>query len=309
MGQNGTNGGDGGRCWRFASVIFDESARVLRVDGQVVALEVKPMELLRVLVARAGAVVTKQDLLDAVWGDVAVVEASLPTAMRKLRVALGDDDPDNPIIATVARVGYRLAVPVERVAATPGAASAAPQLASAPRQSSPRWRWTSAVAALAAALGATIWLQSGTQTDAAAMVKFSQTDAENAVRRLDLPRIEQMLAAGWNPDAPFDDQGNSALNILLERCEWDPGHDRDHLTLVARTLADGGVKLTRRNIWGDTAYSIAKAPRYCGPDHPVTVLIRKLCTGPDQRIIAGCGADYAGAKRQRAAQAALESGG
>ena len=32
-----------------------------------------------------------------------------------------------------------------------------------------------------------------------------------------------------------------------------------------------------RNSWGDTPYSIAKAKRYCGPDHPVTQMLRKMC--------------------------------
>ena len=43
---------------------------------------------------------------------------------------------------------------------------------------------------------------------------------------------------------------------------------------VAKTLFDGGARL---DVWGDTPYSIARVPRYCGPDHPVTQMIRTEC--------------------------------
>src|SRR5690606_23916238 len=54
----------------------------------------------------AGEVVTKDELLDTVWPGVAVVEGSLPTAVSKLRKALGERQ--DSIIETVPRVGYRL---------------------------------------------------------------------------------------------------------------------------------------------------------------------------------------------------------
>ncbi|MBZ5725298.1 MAG: winged helix-turn-helix domain-containing protein [Acidobacteriia bacterium] len=107
----------GGRRWRFAQCEFDEFSRQLRVKGTAVDLESKPLEVLYQLLLRAGEVVTKEELLEAVWPGVSVVEGSLATAVSKLRKALGDDDP--PIVLTVPRIGYRLAVPVQhkRVAA------------------------------------------------------------------------------------------------------------------------------------------------------------------------------------------------
>jgi DNA-binding winged helix-turn-helix (wHTH) protein len=109
-----------GRIWRFADCEFDELARVLRVRGQTVELELKPLELLLHLLLHAGEVVTKEELLEAVWPDVLVVDSSLATAVSKLRKAVGDED--RPIVSTVPRVGYRLAVPVacQTVAAPPG---------------------------------------------------------------------------------------------------------------------------------------------------------------------------------------------
>ena len=106
-----------GRLWRFAQCEFDESSRVLRLNGQPVELESKPLELLYQLLLHAGEVVTKEELLEAVWPGVTVVEGSLATAVSKLRKALEDDAPS--LIVTIPRIGYRLGVPVQskRIAA------------------------------------------------------------------------------------------------------------------------------------------------------------------------------------------------
>lgn len=99
------------RLWTFAGAEFDEATWALRVDGHVVPLEGKPLEVLHELLLRAGEVVTKDEILDAVWPDLTVVEGSLPTAISKLRKALGGRQ-DN-IIETVPRVGYRLTCTVK----------------------------------------------------------------------------------------------------------------------------------------------------------------------------------------------------
>jgi eukaryotic-like serine/threonine-protein kinase len=99
-----------GRLWRFADYELDEMGRELRVKGKPVELESKPLDILLQLLLHAGEVVTKEELLEAVWPDVVVVDGSLATAVSKLRKAMGDDD--HPVIVTVPRVGYRLAVPV-----------------------------------------------------------------------------------------------------------------------------------------------------------------------------------------------------
>lgn len=97
------------RVWQFGDCTFDELRRELRVRGKVVELEAKPLEVLHQLLLRAGQVVRKEDLLEAVWTGVLVVDASLATAVSKLRKVLGEDD---GIIRTVPKVGYRLGVPV-----------------------------------------------------------------------------------------------------------------------------------------------------------------------------------------------------
>ncbi len=81
-----------GRLWRFADFELDEMGRELRVKGRPVELESKPLEILLQLLLHAGEVVTKEELLEAVWPDVMVVDGSLATAVSKLRKAMADED-------------------------------------------------------------------------------------------------------------------------------------------------------------------------------------------------------------------------
>ena len=98
--------------WQFADCEFDDLRFQLVVHGQAVELERKPLELLRYLLSRSGEVVRKEELLEAVWPGITVVDASLATAVSKLRKVLGEQE----IIQTVPRVGYRIAVAVVRIA-------------------------------------------------------------------------------------------------------------------------------------------------------------------------------------------------
>ena len=114
----------------------------------------------------------------------------------------------------------------------------------------------------------------------------------DAMRRLDQPAVQRMIVGGWDVNAPYDDVGTTALQWLLNQCEWDPAHDRRKMLLVARTIVDGGLNIQYRNKFGDTAYSIARAERYCGADHPVTVMLRRVCTSSSRANNDRCMASY-----------------
>jgi len=100
-----------GRRWRFGTCEFDEFQRELRVGGEVVEIESKPLDVLFHLLQHQGAVVTREELLEAVWPGVRVVEGSLATAVSKLRRSLGPEE--QSIVVTIPRLGYRLGVPVQ----------------------------------------------------------------------------------------------------------------------------------------------------------------------------------------------------
>jgi DNA-binding winged helix-turn-helix (wHTH) protein len=298
------------RIWTFAGCVFDESNWTLTVGGQRVAMETKPLELLRELLLHAGNVVTKDELLDRIWPDVTVVEASLPTAVHKLRHAFGDNRHDRCIIETVPGIGYRLTGPVE-VANSPALASNAPtaMIKKAWQSGASPWRFPSrafVVGAVAVAIAIGTYKLAPQEAAAAAARPpkniVAQRDAATAIRELDIEAIKRMLAAGWNPATPWDKEGNDALGALLNRCEWDPGHDRRKMLLMARTLIEGGAPIDRRNVWGDTAYSISKARRYCGPDHPVTQMLEAMCYGGTMGPKDLCLATYELTAAQRRAQ-------
>ena len=100
---------------RFGDFVLDVAAYELRRGGRRVRLERQPMDLLILLVGRRGQLVSRSDIVDALWAkDVFVdVENGVNTAIRKLRQALRDA-PDAPrFIETVPGKGYRFIAAVE----------------------------------------------------------------------------------------------------------------------------------------------------------------------------------------------------
>jgi DNA-binding winged helix-turn-helix (wHTH) protein/Flp pilus assembly protein TadD len=110
-------------AYRFGPFLVDRAGyRVLR-DGGPLDLTPKLLDLLLLLLDHAGELVTKEDLLDALWRDANVTENALAQAVSELRDALGDEPASPTYIKTVARRGYRFVAAVtplpERQAATP----------------------------------------------------------------------------------------------------------------------------------------------------------------------------------------------
>jgi len=87
-------------------------------EGRPVALAPKERAVLRVLVDAGGRVVAKDELLDRAWPDEDVSESSLTRCMHTLRNQLGNGARGAECIETVYGQGYRLTLPVERVASS-----------------------------------------------------------------------------------------------------------------------------------------------------------------------------------------------
>lgn len=96
--------------WLFERCVFEESTLELSVGGQLVALERKPMEVLRHLLRHAGEVVTKEEIHAAVWPGRVLSDTVLTKAVSRIREVLGDDA--QTLIKTVHGYGYRLIAPV-----------------------------------------------------------------------------------------------------------------------------------------------------------------------------------------------------
>ncbi len=99
--------------FRFADVeVREQELRATRA-GEALAIEPKAFRVLLYLLRHAGHLVTKNELLDAVWGETAVTENSLTRAVALLRRVLEDDPYQPQFIETVATAGYRFVCPVE----------------------------------------------------------------------------------------------------------------------------------------------------------------------------------------------------
>ncbi|MDE3180685.1 MAG: winged helix-turn-helix domain-containing protein [Acidobacteriota bacterium] len=109
------------RAFRFGIFELDLQARELRRRGVSVKLQEKPLQILEMLLQRAGEVVPRKDLRQRLWPDTFVgFDRSLNTAVNALRKALGDA-PGNPrFLETRSRLGYRFIAPVEAISRTPG---------------------------------------------------------------------------------------------------------------------------------------------------------------------------------------------
>ena len=165
---------------------FDSRACRLRRSGRVLKLERIPMEILAVLVEQRGQLVSREHIVERIWGKDVFLDTdnSINGAIRKVRQALRDNPEEPRFIQTVTGRGYRFIAPVidhevqtpevqrevQRVEVVPGPQ---PQLEPQPQPESPapepltvkpvRSRWWVVFAiciALMVALGAYLWSRS-----------------------------------------------------------------------------------------------------------------------------------------------------
>ncbi|HET6877673.1 MAG TPA: alpha/beta fold hydrolase [Jatrophihabitans sp.] len=95
-------------------LVLDPALFELRRDGRPVPMEPQAFDVLTYLVSHRDRVVSKQELMDAIWGGRFVTEAAVTSRIKQVRRALGDDGRTQRLIRTVHGRGYRfVAVPVE----------------------------------------------------------------------------------------------------------------------------------------------------------------------------------------------------
>ena len=99
--------------FRFADLEVREREFSLIKSGEALPVEPKAFRVLLILLRNPKKLITKEELLNAVWGDAAVTENSLTRSIALLRRLLGDDTHSPRFIETVATVGYRFVCKVE----------------------------------------------------------------------------------------------------------------------------------------------------------------------------------------------------
>ena len=105
--------------YRFGDFELDPTELVLRRKGVFVPLTPKATHALFLLIENAGALVSRDAFMEALWPDLVVEEANLTVAIHAIRKALGQGPDGEQYISTVAGRGYRFAVHVNRVSRSP----------------------------------------------------------------------------------------------------------------------------------------------------------------------------------------------
>jgi DNA-binding winged helix-turn-helix (wHTH) protein/tetratricopeptide (TPR) repeat protein len=156
-----------GRYYQFEDFVLDPTRRTLTRGGAPVSLTPTLFDTLLYLVEHPGEVVTRDQLLDAIWPRKTVDTANVSQTIFTLRRALGAAGAHDQLIATAPGAGYRFVHPVQVVSSKAGADASIdpvwPLSAQPGRPSRPRLAWvvwTSGAALLviaAAAIGAWFW--------------------------------------------------------------------------------------------------------------------------------------------------------
>jgi TolB-like protein/DNA-binding winged helix-turn-helix (wHTH) protein/Tfp pilus assembly protein PilF len=209
-------------------------------------LEPKVMDVLQCLARHAGSLVTKQQLVDAVWQGRPVSDEVIARCISALRTHLGDDHRDPEYIETLPKRGYRLITPVQPVEADASRSPSAP-----PRRRRLGWRHVLAAVA-AAAIIYTAWREFAPDVPAGsfesiAVLPFTNLSAEP----------DQYLADGVTEELTF------ALTQLPD------------LKVAARTSAFQ---------FRDTALDVREIGREIGVDGIIEGSVRR--EGDDLRVTA-----------------------
>ena len=146
--------------FRFDDIEVREQEFSLTKAGQVLTVEPKAFRALLFLLRNPQRLISKEELLNSVWGDAAVTEGSLTRCIWLLRSVLGDDIRNPRYVETVATVGYRFIAKVE-VSEEAGAGKESNGLSEVEKRLGSRrrfWSWVLAGSpVLLVCLAAAIW--------------------------------------------------------------------------------------------------------------------------------------------------------
>jgi Tol biopolymer transport system component/DNA-binding winged helix-turn-helix (wHTH) protein len=212
----------------FGDFHLDCAAGELRRNGGKIKLQPQPAKLLALLATRKGDVVTREEILRALWGNDTFVdfEHGINFCIKQIRDALGDKAENPRYIETVPRVGYRFVARVEALTA----GEELGKEAAAARMGRPRRIW---ILGAAAVLAGTVWVldtfSRGNRGAEKEMLepRFTQLTSEAGEelfpsfsplgdlfayskstagqRDIYLQRVGGVNAINLTPDSPFDD--------------------------------------------------------------------------------------------------------
>ena len=101
------------QTYQFGEYRLDTAEETLCRNGEKLRINRRSFQVLRLLVERAGEIVSKQEFSETVWADTFVEDNSLTVTMTTLRKILGDDYKQPKFIENLPRKGYRFIAEVE----------------------------------------------------------------------------------------------------------------------------------------------------------------------------------------------------
>src|SRR6266851_8514296 len=103
--------------YRFEDIVLDPDRRELARGAEAILIGPQVFDLLLHLVQNREHVVTKDNLIDVVWGGRIVSESTLTSHINAVRKAIGDTGEEQRLVRTIARKGYRFVGDVREIPA------------------------------------------------------------------------------------------------------------------------------------------------------------------------------------------------
>lgn len=165
---------------KFGTFEFDTETRELRKNGRVIALEPQPARALALLLSRAGDIVGRDELREAVWGAETHVDfdRGIAYCISQVRTALGDSGENPRFVQTVPKQGFKFIAPV---------ADAAPAAAVAPASTFNNWVTIPLAVAMAAVTVAMMFEAFSPPPEPRTVIAVSVFDNETGQAEYDRP--------------------------------------------------------------------------------------------------------------------------
>ena len=180
--------------YRFEGFEVDPANRTLTGGGKPISIPSRAFDVLLYMAGNSQRLLTKEELMKAVWGNSAVEEGNLTQSVFLLRKALSANPPtDHSLIVTVSGRGYRFAAPVEQIASPRDQTHLSAGTAEEPRGK--RWRLVG-VGAIAVAITALILLPGLMRRQASGAVPTPHPVTTNSVE-------DSVIAASLSPDGRY----------------------------------------------------------------------------------------------------------
>lgn len=244
------------------------SLNQLAHQGKAIRVTPKVMQVLLCLAQRPNQAVTRDELLDSAWPDVAVNEDVLTSAISELRRIFQDSPRSPAVIETIPKIGYRLIAPLKAAPASAALPEVEEPVGEPATQARPAKRWLLAAALATAALllGLAIPWPGLTSSDAALQATSPPSSAPPIhFRELKAPDyyqegVEQLRLGHY--------RGNeNAIALFKKAIEADPD-----FALAYAGLADGFSQRVSRfgqpSQWADLALENAQKAVRLAPQRP-----------------------------------------